>query len=99
MSLREAGTHSPVGPCAPCHTHERIAPRERFSVAPWYSSCHAHGAPVEALQLAVVKPKLLYRRSLDCHELSLYGSINLNAVNLMSLLLMPLVQKFDVYAS
>ena len=64
-----------------------------------HSSCHAHGAPVEALQLAVVKPKLLYRRSLDCHELSLYGSINLNAVNLMSLLLMPLVQKFDVYAS
>ena len=54
---------------------------------------------MEALQLAVVKPKLLYRRSLDCHELSLYGSINLNAVNLMSLLLMPLVQKFDVYAS
>lgn len=64
-----------------------------------HASCHSRGAPVEALQLAVVKPKLLYRRSLDCHELSLYGSINLNAINLMSLLLMPLVQKFDVYSS
>lgn len=63
-----------------------------------HSSCHAH-ASVEALQLAVVKPKLLYRQSLDCHELSVYCSVNLNTVNLMSLLLMPLIQKFNFYCS
>ena len=63
-----------------------------------HSSCHAHSS-VEVLQLAVVKPKLLYRQSLDCHELSVYCSVNLNTVNLMSLLLMPLIQKFNFYCS
>lgn len=53
----------------------------------------------DALQVSVTKPKLLYRLSKDCQELSLYGSISMNSVNLESLLLMPILQKFNCYCS
>ena len=64
-----------------------------------HTSCCDSLRSSDALQVIVTKPKLLYRLSQDCQELSLYGSISVNSVNLISLLLMPIVQKFNCYCS
>ena len=45
-----------------------------------------------------MKPRLLCRLGRDCEEVTLNGNLSVNAVNLVSLLVMPIVPKFNLYA-
>lgn len=53
----------------------------------------------EAIQFSITKPKLLYRLSKDCHEVIINGTFSINTMNLTHLLIMPVLQKFNFYAS
>ena len=53
----------------------------------------------EAIQFSITKPKLLYRLSKDCQEIILNGTFSINTMNLTHLLIMPVLQKFNFYAS
>ena len=51
----------------------------------------------DCLQCSLIKPKVLLRQMMDCVELSVCGSTSVNAVNLTSLLLMPIIPKVNMY--
>lgn len=64
-----------------------------------HSSCSSSSSSSEAIQLSVTKPKVFYRHMKDCHELVLNGTFSASTMNLTHLLIMPMIQKFNIYSS
>lgn len=64
-----------------------------------HSSCSSPLSSSEAIQLSVTKPKVFYRHMKDCHEMVLNGTFSVSTMNLTHLLIMPMLQKFNIYSS
>lgn len=61
-------------------------------------ACSGQRYSTDCIQCSTVKPRLLCRLGRDCEEVTLNGNLSVNAVNLVSLLVMPIIPKFNLYA-
>lgn len=62
-----------------------------------HCTCTHSNETTDCLQCSAVKSKLLCKFSKDCEEITVCSSLSVNAVNLVSLLVMPIIPKFNVY--